>query len=297
MNIASVKTSYFEPWLQFNHPMVRQLAFTIASPNLLCQLPQSLSIRHSFQLHSDQAWKQHFQNYLPRLYQLDEMPEPLLQFMSRLKSTRLGLRFENLLWFWLQEDQYHSYQLLGHSIQKIEGARTLGELDFLILNKETQQVEHWEVALKYYLGEGQLNLEQWIGLNREDTLSKKLYHFTDKQFQFSEALNFKVQQRFAVLKGQLYLPLNLGQKQPIPNWVNSTRRLGYWGTTIPDSKFYRLERHEWLCPNRQASSNAAYWWTDGLYCKNNEDTQFYMFRRPPLLSLALVNNEKMPLYK
>ncbi|MDH2635853.1 DUF1853 family protein [Acinetobacter nosocomialis] len=297
MNIASVKTSYFEPWLQFNHPMVRQLAFTIASPNLLCQLPQSLSIRHSFQLHSDQTWKQHFQNYLPRLHQLDETPEPLLQFMSRLKSTRLGLRFENLLWFWLQEDQYHSYQLLGHSIQKIEGARTLGELDFLILNKETQQVEHWEVALKYYLGEGQLNLEQWIGLNREDTLSKKLYHFTDKQFQFSEALDFKVQQRFAVLKGQLYLPLNLGQKQPIPNWVNLTRRLGYWGTTIPDSKFYRLERHEWLCPNRQASSNAAYWWTDGLYCNNNEDTQFYMFRRPPLLSLALVNNEKMPLYK
>ncbi|HIE0669928.1 TPA: DUF1853 family protein [Acinetobacter nosocomialis] len=297
MNIASVKTSYFEPWLQFNHPMVRQLAFTIASPNLLCQLPQSLSIRHSFQLHSDQTWKQHFQNYLPRLHQLDETPEPLLQFMSRLKSTRLGLRFENLLWFWLQEDQYHSYQLLGHSIQKIEGAKTLGELDFLILNKETQQVEHWEVALKYYLGEGQLNLEQWIGLNREDTLSKKLYHFTDKQFQFSEALDFKVQQRFAVLKGQLYLPLNLGQKQSIPNWVNSTRRLGYWGNTIPDSKFYRLERHEWLCPNRQASSNAAYWWTDGLYCKNNEDTQFYMFRRPPLLGLAFVNNEKMPLYK
>jgi Uncharacterized protein conserved in bacteria len=297
MNIASVKTSYFEPWLQFNHPMVRQLAFTIASPNLLCHLPQSLSIQHNFQLHPDQIWEQHFQNYLPRLKQLDETPEPLLQFMSRLKSTRLGLRFENLLWFWLQEDQYHSYQLLGHSIQKIEGAKTLGELDFLVLNKETQHVEHWEVALKYYLGEGQLNLEQWIGLNREDTLSKKLYHFTDKQFQFSEALGFKVQQRFAVLKGQLYLPLNSAQDQSIPDWVNSTRRLGFWGTVIPNSNFYRLERHEWLCPNKQASSNTAYWWTDGLYYRNTENTQFYMFRHPPLLSLGLDNDEKMPLYK
>ncbi|MFI8126352.1 DUF1853 family protein [Acinetobacter sp. ABJ-A23_2] len=297
MNIASVKTSYYEPWLQFNHPMVRQLAFTIASPNLLCHLPQSLSIQHNFQLHPDQIWEQHFQNYLPRLKQLDETPEPLLQFMSRLKSTRLGLRFENLLWFWLQEDQYHSYQLLGHSIQKIEGAKTLGELDFLVLNKETQQVEHWEVALKYYLGEGQLNLEQWIGLNREDTLSKKLYHFTDKQFQFSEALGFKVQQRFAVLKGQLYLPLNSAQDQSIPDWVNSTRRLGFWGTVIPNSNFYRLERHEWLCPNKQASSNTAYWWTDGLYYRNTENTQFYMFRHPPLLSLGLDSDEKMPLYK
>lgn len=297
MNIASVKTSYFEPWLQFNHPMVRQLAFTIASPNLLCHLPQSLTIQHNFQLHPDQIWEQHFQNYLPRLKQLDETPEPLLQFMSRLKSTRLGLRFENLLWFWLQEDQYHSYQLLGHSIQKIEGAKTLGELDFLVLNKETQQVEHWEVALKYYLGEGQLNLEQWIGLNREDTLSKKLYHFTDKQFQFSEALGFKVQQRFAVLKGQLYLPLNSAQDQSIPDWVNSTRRLGFWGTVIPNSNFYRLERHEWLCPNKQASSNTAYWWTDGLYYRNTENTQFYMFRHPPLLSPGLDSDEKMPLYK
>ena len=64
-----------------------------------------------------------FSKLLTRLKQLDEAPEPLLQFMSRLKSTRLGLRFENLLWFWLQEDQYHPYQLLGHSIQKIDGAK------------------------------------------------------------------------------------------------------------------------------------------------------------------------------
>ena len=64
-----------------------------------------------------------FSKLLPRLKQLDEAPEPLLQFMSRLKSTRLGLRFENLLWFWLQEDQYHPYQLLYHSIQKIDGAK------------------------------------------------------------------------------------------------------------------------------------------------------------------------------
>ncbi|MGT2551661.1 DUF1853 family protein [Acinetobacter geminorum] len=285
MNIASVQTSYFEPWLQFNHPMVRQLAFTIASPNLLSHLPQTLSIQHSFQLHTDQIWEQHFYNYLPRLKQLDEAPQPLLQFMSQLKSTRLGLRFENLLWFWLKEDNYHPYQLLGHSIQKIDGARTLGELDFLILNKETQQIEHWEVALKYYLGEANLDLEQWIGLNRQDTLSKKLYHFTNKQFQFPEALNFKIQQRFAVLKGQLYLPLQLNLQQSLPDWINLKRRLGYWGTSIPHSSFYRLERHEWLCPNKQPSSNSAHWWTDGLYCKNSEEVLFYMFRHPSYLNI------------
>jgi len=283
MNIASVKTSYFEPWLQFQHPIVRQLAFCIASPNLLCQLPKSLLIQHHFKLHPDEVWEIHFQNYLPRLKQLDESPEPLLQFLSQLKSTRLGLRFENLLWFWLQEDNYHPYQLLGHSIQKIEGSKTLGELDFLILNKDSQQIEHWEVALKYYLGETDLLLEQWTGLNREDTLSTKLYHFTNKQFQFPQALNFEIQQRFAVLKGQLYLPVKLNSEQSLPDWINLNRRLGYWGTTIPHSSFYRLERHEWLCPNKQPSSVPAHWWTDGLYCKNGQEVVFYMFRHPPHL--------------
>lgn len=280
MNIASVKTSYFEPWLQFQHPIVRQLAFSIASPNLLSQLPKSLFIQHHFKLHPTEVWESHFQNYLPRLKELDQSPEPLIQFLSQLKSTRLGLRFEHLLWFWLQEDQYHPYQLLGHSIQKIEGAKTLGELDFLILNKDTQKIEHWEVALKYYLGEADLHLEQWIGLNRQDTLSKKLYHFTNKQFQFLEALNFEIHQRFAVLKGQLYLPLDLNLQQPLPDWVNLKRRLGYWGTTIPHSSFYRLERHEWLCPNKQPSSAPAHWWTDGLYCKSSQEVQFFMFRHP-----------------
>jgi len=280
MNIASIKTSYFEPWLQFQHPIVRQLAFCIASPNLLCQLPKNLCIQHPFKLHPSEFWEVHFQNYLPRLEELDQSPEPLIQFLSRLKSTRLGLRFEHLLWFWLQEDQYHPYQLLGHSIQKIEGAKTLGELDFLILNKESQKIEHWEVALKYYLGEEDLNLEQWIGLNRQDTLSKKLYHFTNKQFQFPEALNFEIQNRFAVLKGQLYLPLDLNFHQSLPDWINLQRRLGYWGTTIPQSSFYRLERQEWLCPNKQPSSDSAHWWTEGLYCKNSEEILFYMFRHP-----------------
>jgi hypothetical protein len=283
MNIASVKTSYFEPWLQFQHPIVRQLAFCIASPDLLCQIPKSLCIQHLFKIHTSEFWEVHFQNYLPRLKELDQTPEPLIQFLSQLKSTRLGLRFEHLLWFWLQEDQYHPYQLLGHSIQKIEGAKTLGELDFLILNKETQEIEHWEVALKYYLGEADLHLEQWIGLNRQDTLSKKLYHFTNKQFQFFEALNFEIQQRFSVLKGQLYLPLDLNLEQPLPEWINLQRRLGYWGTTIPHSSFYRLERHEWLCPNKQASSAPAHWWTDGLYCKNGQEVLFYMFRHPSYL--------------
>lgn len=273
---------FFEPWLQFNNPIVRHLAFCIASPNILNEIPNDLDIKNHFELHPDQKWQTHYQNYESRLKQLDQQPQPLIDFLAQLKSTRLGLRFENLLWFWLLEDDYHPYQLLGHSIQKIAGAITLGELDFVVLNQETQEVEHWEVALKYYLGEGKLDLAQWFGLNREDTLQRKLKHFTERQFQFTEANHYPIQRKFAVMKGQLYLPTDQSELS-VPSWINTSRRLGQWGTQIPNTPYYRLQRHEWLCPDQDASSQPAMWWTNGLYYHHTPTPSYYMFRQPSLL--------------
>ncbi|MCH7336706.1 DUF1853 family protein [Acinetobacter sp. NIPH 2699] len=274
--------TFFEPWLQFKQPIVRQLAFAIASPNILAQIPNELNLKNKFSIHDDHTWQRLYRQYEPRLQQLDQQPQPLIDFLARLKSTRLGLRFENLLWFWLQDEDYHPYQLIGHSIQKIAGAVTLGELDFVLLNKQTQEIEHWEVALKYYLGESELNLSQWFGLNREDTLHRKLKHFTERQFQFSEANNIKIQRKFAVMKGQLYLP-RPQDELALPQWVNASRRLGQWGTRIPPSSYYRLQRQEWLCPNQSASSLTADWWSNGLYYNTTTEPLFYMFRQPSLL--------------
>lgn len=272
----------FEPWQQYQHPAVRQLAFAIASPNILSCLPENLDITHSFMLHDTKFWLQHYQNYRFRLQQLDQCPTPLLNFLQQLKSTRLGLRFEMFIWFWLLENEYHPYQLLGHSIQKIAGPKTLGELDFLLLNTETQKVEHWEVALKYYLAEADFNLQYWYGLNRSDTLYRKLNHFTQKQFQFTDALEHRIEQRYAVFKGQLYVPLRINYL--LPHWVNTTRRLGQWGDKIPhaDLQFYRLQRHEWICADAQTMNHTPIWWTDGLYRSAQND--YYMFRSPPFLS-------------
>ena len=282
MSYITPLPSFFEPWLQFKHPIVRQLAFSIASPNILAQIPNELEIKNTFELHDQHIWQNFYRLYEPRLQQLDQQPQPLIDFLARLKSTRLGLRFEHLFWFWLQDEDYHPYHLLGHSIQQIAGSVTLGELDFLVLNQQTQQIEHWEVALKYYLGEGQLQLSQWFGLNRQDTLQRKLQHFTHRQFQFTEANHYQIQRRFAVMKGQLYLPMHR-EKLILPDWVNVSRRLGYWGTTIPETDYYRLQRHEWLCPDQQASSQPARWWTNGLYHASTE-ALFYMFRQPMLLT-------------
>ena len=271
---------YFEPWLEFQHTLVRQLAFAIASPNLICELPAALDLQHVFQLHDDTQWYQHYHTYLPRLQQLDQDPSELLQFMQRLKSTRLGLRFEYLMWFWLQDQAYHNLKLLAHGLQIIDGKNTLGELDFVLYNPVTAQIEHWEVALKYYLAEQDLALPDWYGLNRSDTLSRKLHHFTRKQFQFSQLPGYVIEQKYAVMKGQLYLPHRpLQQTEPtLPVWVNPARRYGHWGEEML-SPYYRLQRYEWICPDRQPSSQQPVWWGDGLYL-HPASNHYYMFRMP-----------------
>ncbi|MEF9957085.1 MAG: DUF1853 family protein [Acinetobacter sp.] len=280
---SNVTPDYFEPWLQFKTPIVRQLAFCIASQTLLNHIPPDLEIKHSFEFHQQHIWQTYYHAYKSRLLKLDQEPKELVEFLARLKSTRLGLRFENLLWFWLQDEGYHPYKLLGHSIQKISGSTTLGEIDFLLLNQQTQEIEHWEVALKYYLAEGELQLSDWFGLNREDHLQRKLQHFTERQFQFSKVDDCPIQRKFVVLKGQLYLPDN-HDLCSLPDWINTARRLGQWGYTIPSSAYFRLQRQEWICPNLDVSSQAAQWWTNGLYYNETTELKYYMFRQPPLLS-------------
>ena len=272
---------FFEPWLLYQQPIVRQLAFTIASPNILQNIPDELDLHHTFGLHQPDFWSTQYLRYQPRLKQLDENPQALIDFISRLKSTRLGLRFEHLMWFWLCDAEYHDYELLGHSIQIIDGRNTLGELDFLLFNKNTQSIEHWEVALKFYLAEANFSLEHWYGLNRSDTLQRKLHHFSHKQFQFEQAKGYSIQQRFVVLKGQLYTP-HLNTNETTPFWLNTTRRLGTWGQTLFDKDYYRLQRQEWICHDLPLSSDEAKWWTNGLY-RHIDQERYYMFRQAPTL--------------
>lgn len=271
---------YFEPWLDYQHPLVRQLAFCIASPNIILSTPTELHSQqlHDFAWHPDQFWQQHYLNYTPRLKQLDQNPQALLDFLSQLKSTRLGLRFEYLIWFWLLDTDYHCYSVMAHSHQVIEGAFTRGEMDFILLNHDTHAVEHWEVALKYYLGEADLSLAHWYGLNRDDTLFKKLKHFCSQQFKFEHMDETRITQRYAVMKGQLYLPdalpdafnsinsalTNSIQGPAQATWINPQRRLGRWGHRVLPT-FRRLNRLEWLCPDLLPTTTPAVWWCNGLY--------------------------------
>ena len=275
-------SAYFEPWNNYNHPLVRQLAFAIASANLIQQIPDEIQVDKKIELHNLQDWKKFYYAYAARLTQLDKTPQELINFLSHIKSTRLGLRFEALLWFWLQDGYNPHFKLLGHSIQSHKDGKTLGEIDFLIHNLETHEIEHWEVCLKYYLAQSNLKLDTWIGLNPDDTLQHKLQHTCSKQFQFDSALNHKIEKRYMIFKGQLFLPL---KHAPIPKWMNPDRKLSYWHHKPLSAKgFIHLTRVEWLCPNAYSYQDIANlspikFWHSSLYYHPKSD-KFIMLKLP-----------------
>jgi hypothetical protein len=65
---------------------------------------------------------------------------------------------------------------LYENIQVIEDKKTIGEIDFIIEDKNTKQVIHMELAYKFYLFDPSISSEpinNWIGPNRDDSLQEK----------------------------------------------------------------------------------------------------------------------------
>ena len=79
------------------------------------------------------------------------------------------------------------YELLAENLQiKDAEERTVGEVDFLLYDHQTQRAIHLELACKFYLFDAGLASEDsysgFIGPNRNDLLSDKIHKLRDKQF-------------------------------------------------------------------------------------------------------------------
>lgn len=272
-----------EPWLLLQHPHVRALAFAIGSAPLVQDWPNpchTLMIP-PIELPNDVFWQQHLQRYWPRLLQLDDNPRPLQHALNLRPNTRLGHYFEDLLAFWLGDEGWHEFVLIGHGIQRMDGRRTLGELDFLLENLDTGDIEHWEICVKFYLGEGSLKAADWVGLQRQDTLGRKLHHLQHQQFAVRRIQGFTIDRRRAVVKGRLFWPAVPTADQPVHHtgmaWLNPTHLQGEWQQYLPKpaptgQHWRRAERLEWLAEHRhdhtRSWASPAYW-SSGLYLRQD----------------------------
>lgn len=119
------------------------------------------------------------------LLELDRNPQPLLTHLALRQSHRLGLYFEQLYGYALTA--LLGQRVLAQNLPVRALGRTLGELDFLVHDPETDVVVHHEIAVKFYMGwRGEHPAEGgkppgWYGPDSRDQLSRKLRHLLEHQ--------------------------------------------------------------------------------------------------------------------
>lgn len=239
--IATVPTSLPPTlWEQFRRPFVRDLAFAIAYPNVLTHWLNTAPNQNTSPVfvHSEAFWQAQFNAYQNRLIELDSTSDyqKLTKFLLKRPSpNRLGFHFEGLVHFWLQdgfENGCHPFEVIANNVQLYRGKQTAGELDFIIKNHDNKAVEHWELAIKFFMGSAPFLPENWVGINSNDNLQRKMNHMQCKQFRsvWVDTPNHgqvKIDQRFAVIKGRFFLPISVTNFD-YPEWLTPNFPLHRW---------------------------------------------------------------------
>jgi len=151
------------------------------------------------------------------------------------RPRRLGQHFENLVAAVLQHSQ--RCHLVARNVPLRVAGNTLGELDMLVEDKNTGELMHWELALKFYLGLPDEPEERaWPGPNNpKDQLTRKIDHLYHQQLPRSTepavaALlaeqGVHVDRRLLLTRGRLFYPAD-GSATP-PAEVTDEHERGTW---------------------------------------------------------------------
>jgi hypothetical protein len=237
------------PWQKFRHPQVRDLAWAGFSPPLLLN-----SDLRGAGLHWTHAWEQ-------RLIDLDRDPAPLLDFIGDACSGRLGIYYERLWHYLLQEDE--NCDPVVHNLPVRAEGRTVGEFDCLYYCLKRRQHVHLELAVKLYLGVPER--DYWLGPGCKDRLDLKLDHLLGKQIQLGTRdaarpvlMEYGIDHLATAvdIKGYLF---NASRPLELPESYNPAVPMQHWYCLedfvrlpqLPSAwlGWFRLPRHHWLAPH------------------------------------------------
>lgn len=244
------------PWEQYQRPYVRDLAFALACPNVLthwidCTGNENDDGGHDkssvnntdkstpeISVHSADFWHAQYKAYQQRLQILDSTNayQALTRYLlARPSPNRLGFHFEGLLSFWLTDGfahDCHPYEILASNVQLYCGKQTSGELDIVLYNHQEKLTEHWELAIKFFMGSAPFAPVNWVGINSNDNLQHKMAHMQTKQF-CTVCVDTKnhghviIDKRYAVIKGRFFLPITLTECHR-PDWFTPSFPLHRW---------------------------------------------------------------------
>tara|TARA_R110001599_G_scaffold353883_1_gene602250 strand:+ start:39487 stop:40443 length:957 start_codon:yes stop_codon:yes gene_type:complete len=243
---------------------VRDLAWTCFSPGLL----------HSWQLADEGQNVTDCGLFLTParrrwLAQLDNEPRVLLEALTQKPVKRLGLYFEQLWHFFLEQDP--DTTLIAHNLAVRDQGRTLGEFDVIYWCHSRQRHFHLELAVKFYLGWRQhtsfelaSQWREWLGPSSQDRLDLKLEQLLRRQIRLSAQpqarellaeLGVGTPAREIAIKG--YLFQSLIDPLPPPFGYNPQCPLQHWipvdklATQLPElqtDRYLLLAKLRWLSP-------------------------------------------------
>ncbi len=196
------------------------------------------------------------------LFELQKTPENL-PLNSEAPRGVFGKRMEFFFSRYIQSSS--RYHLLGENVQIIKNGITLGELDFLIEDRQNGRKLHVEMACKFYLFEPQQGKSLWIGPNYKDRLHLKLKKLRERQFpllfakETRDFLPFPAHQfeQQLHLSGLLFTPWN--QSPPSSELINPGAIAGQWlraeqfKAKLKDHRFTIPQKENWLQPPDSAT--------------------------------------------
>jgi hypothetical protein len=239
-------------------PRVRDLAWVILAPPLLAD--PALNQRHPLQA---STWAAQPELLLAWLQQQDADPTALLGWLAQRPVQRLGLYYERLWQFALQ--QAPGVELLAANLPVREGGHTLGEFDLLLCDGEG--LHHLELAVKFYLAHDahhSVDPAAWLGPGSHDRLDLKLAQMRGPQLALSRttaarsllgARGLSEPQPALWLGGYLFEPWPEGCHGPALAAPDHLR--GSWlhqhawparRQAAADACWYQLSRLDWLAP-------------------------------------------------
>jgi hypothetical protein len=122
---------------------------------------------------------------------LDRDASALLEHLSKQRSHRLGIYFEHLWHFFLEQDP--ATDLVAHNLPIHHHGKTLGEFDCIYFCRERQRHFHLELAVKFFLSHRQASTHEsashwneWLGPNTDDRLDRKIEHLMQHQIKLGD---------------------------------------------------------------------------------------------------------------
>ncbi len=247
---------------QFRVPAVRHLAW-------MCQAPQLLESELSFHPSRHLA-----ENALVTLRRWDAHPATGPAVLTDIPKPRLGLYFEELYECLLTH--LLGFEVLARNLQIRGAERTLGELDFVVRNPRTHEIEHHEVAVKFYLGvhRQESGATFWHGPNAIDRLDLKTRSLLEPQSQRTllaetaaalQALGIAQPVTTRIfMPGYLFYPSpdSPDQESNVPPTVPSNHERGHWlylaqARRRDTRDWVHLQKPHWLGPWAQAEAPDA----------------------------------------